>query len=60
MGSQAQDARHERLLKEARDRVFHLEREIASLKAQLAPLEAALVAARNDLAVHEAIDRARD
>lgn len=60
MGSQTQDARHERLLKEARDKVFHLERQIESLKTQLLPLEKALVEARQDLAVHEAMDRNRD
>lgn len=60
MGSQAQDARHERLLNEARDTVFHLERQIEPLKAQLLELEKSLLEARQNLAVHETIDMNRD
>lgn len=60
MGSQAQDARHARMLQEAKEKVFHLERQIETLKAQLAPLESALVEAKRELAVEEEIDRNRD
>jgi len=62
MGSQAQDARNDRLLREAQDKVANLERSVAQEESheQKAELIKKLNAAKNDLDMQESIDRNRD
>lgn len=60
MGSMAQDARHEQSMREARDAVFRLTREVEEKKKALSELESKLKEAEEHLVFMEGIDARRD
>ena len=60
MGSQAQDARHEQILQNCRDRVFHIERQINAKENELEQLKKDLSEAKNELKNQEYLDLRRD
>jgi predicted RNase H-like nuclease (RuvC/YqgF family) len=60
MSSKAQDARHEQLVREAKEDVVRLEREVEAKKAELRTLEGKLEEAKKELALHESIGLGRD
>lgn len=59
MSSGAQDERHERFLREAKELVSEVERQIVVKKAELEELNETLVAAKQDLAQLQDIGRGR-
>jgi predicted RNase H-like nuclease (RuvC/YqgF family) len=60
MGSMAQDERHERILREAKEEVADLERQVEVKRNELAELERKLSSARADLSLSKSIDATRD
>jgi phage shock protein A len=60
MGSIAQDERHERILREAREEVVQLERQIEVKRNEIAELERKLSSVRANLAQSKSIDATRN
>ena len=60
MDSMAQDERHERILREAKEEVTDLERQVEVKRNELAELERELSSARADFALSKSIDATRD
>jgi predicted RNase H-like nuclease (RuvC/YqgF family) len=56
----AQDERHERILREGKEEVADLERQVEMKRKELAELESKLSSARADFALSKSIDATRD
>jgi hypothetical protein len=60
MGSMAQDARHERIFQDAKDKVYHLKKEVDEKQDELAELTSKLSDAERHLDQMIEIDYRRD